>query len=242
MYSWHGGAVTVEDSVPTSAPVSGDLLRTAFMPSISAVTLGIVRLRDLTQYVGPFAVHRFGRPTIAKNSVTWPIEGGLLSAAPGGSITIESTATELKARVEGYRPMLPRAIYERTQLHLHHALVRIQLLRIAELSPPGEPSSLPSRLAAAGIDFALCGGLTLVMGRRRRWRAFVRISAGYHLSSWVTSGQTLGGRVLSQRVVALDGSRVSPLQAALRLAALPLAILSRRPVHDNISATTVVKN
>lgn len=233
MYSWDDGAVTVEDSVPTSAPVSGDLLRTAFMPSISTVTLGIVRLRDLTQFVGPFAVHRFGRPTTAKNSVTWPIEGGLLSATPGGSITIESTGTELKARVEGYRPMLPRAIYERTQLHMHHALVRIQLLRIAQLAPPGEPASMPSRVAAAGIDVAVCAGLTLVMARRRPFGGFLRIAAAYHVVAWTTTGRTFGNRVLRQRVVSRDGSPITLVQALLRLAL---------PWRDDVSASTVIQD
>ena len=242
MYSWHGGAVTVEDSVATAAPLSGTLLRSAFMPSISTVTLGVIRLRDRTLYLGPVAIHRFGPPRITPNSVTWPITGGLLTAAPGGSLTIESTATELKATVDGYRPMLPRSIYEQTQLRLHHALVRLQLLRLAELKPPGEPASISSRATAAGIDLAVCAGLALVLVRRRRFRAFANIAAGYHIVCWTTSGRTLGGLVVGQRVVALDGSRLSPVQAALRLAALPLTWLSRRPVHDEIAATTVVND
>lgn len=240
MYSWHGGAVTVEDSVATSAPLSGGMLRSAFMPSISTVTLGIIRLRDRALYLGPVAIHRFGPPRTATNSVTWPITGGLLTASPGGSLTIESTATELKATVDGYRPMLPRSIYEQTQLRLHHALVRLQLLRLAELNPPGKPASLGSRASAAGIDLAVCASLALVLARRRRFTAFATIAAGYHVACWTTSGRTLGGLITRQRVVALDGSRLSLVQAALRLAALPLSWLSRRPVHDEIAATTVV--
>ena len=216
------------------------MLRTAFMPSISTVTLGIIRLRNRALYLGPVAIHRFGPPIVATNSVSWPITGGLLTAAPGGSLTIESTATELMATVDGYRPMLPRSIYEQTQLRLHHALVRLQLLRLAKLNPPGEPASLRSRATAAGIDLAVCAGLALVLARRQRLKAFANIAAGYHIACWTTSGRTLGGLVAGQRVLALDGSRVSMVQAALRLAAMPLAWLSRRPVHDEIAATTVV--
>lgn len=212
------------------------------MPSIETVTLGIIRLRERTLYLGPIAMHRFGPPKVGRNSVTWPITGGLLTASAGGSFTIESTATQLKATVEGYRPMLPRSIYEHTQLPLHHALVRVQLLRLAELDQPSEPASQGSRAAAAGIDAALCAGVALVLARRRRLRAFLNIAAGYHLACWTVSGRTVGGRVMRQRVVARDGSRLSPLQAALRLAALPLAWLSRRPVHDDIAATTVVSD
>lgn len=237
-----GGAVTVEDAVPASVQLSGQFLRTAFMPSISTVTLGLVRLRDRTQYVGPVPIHTFGPPSVKKNSVTWPILGGLLAAAPGGSITVVSTPTELRARVDGYRPMLPRSIYQQTQLRLHHALVRVQLLRLAELAPPGEVAGLGSRAAAAGIDVAVCAGLTLAFARRRRLGAFVRIAAGYHLACWSTSGRTLGGRVMGQRVVSVDGSRLSLFQSALRLAALPLAALRRYPAHDDIAATTVVSD
>lgn len=233
MHSWHGGAVTVEDSVPASAPLSGDLLRTAFMPSISTVTLGLIRLRDRTQYLGPVTIHTFGPPKVAKNSVTWPIVGGLLAGAPGGTITIESSASELKARVEGYRPVLPRSIYEQTQLRLHHALVRVQLLRLAELAQPGEAVEVGSRVAAAAIDLAACAGFSLVLARRGRVGAFLRIALAYHVVSWTTTGRTLGNRVMRQRVVSLDGSRVSLLQAALRLAS---------PFRDDVSATTVIQD
>lgn len=232
MYSWNGGAVTVEDAVPTSAPVSGDVLA-QFMPSISTVTLGIVQMRDRTQYLGPLAVHTFGPPNVTTNSVTWPITGGLLSASAGGTITVESTGTELRARVEGYRPMLPRSVYEQTQLRLHHALVRVQLLRLAELIPPGEPATPSSMIAAAAIDIAACAGFSLVLARRRRIGAFLQIALAYHVVSWTTTGRTPGNRVMRQRVVSRDGSRVNLVQAALRLAL---------PFRDDVSATTVIRD
>jgi uncharacterized RDD family membrane protein YckC len=66
------------------------------------------------------------------------------------------------------------------------------------------------------------------------------IAAGYHIACWSTSGQTLGGMVLQQRVVAVDGSRVSPLQAVVRLVVLPLSWVLRRPVHDEFAGTEVI--
>lgn len=223
--------VTVEDSVPASASLSGAALRTTFLPSIAAVTLGLVRMRDRSLVFGPVTLIRFGRPKIAATSVSWPIEGGVLVAAKGGHFTIESSDGELKATLDGYRPMLPRAIYEQTQLRLHHGLVRIQLLRLAELARPGEPARPGSRIAAAAIDVAACAGFTLVLARRRRIGAFLRIAVAYHLVSWTTTGRTLGNRVMRQRVVSLDGSRVSLVQAAVRLAS---------PFRDDVSATTVI--
>jgi uncharacterized RDD family membrane protein YckC len=47
--------------------------------------------------------------------------------------------------------------------------------------------------------------------------------------------------VMRQRVVAVDGSRISPLQAAVRLAALPLSWILRRPVHDEFAGTEVIR-
>jgi uncharacterized RDD family membrane protein YckC len=68
------------------------------------------------------------------------------------------------------------------------------------------------------------------------------IAAGYHIACWSTSGQTLGGMVMNQRVVAVDGSRVSPLQAVVRLAVLPLSWVLRRPVHDEFAGTEVISS
>jgi RDD family protein len=240
--SWENGAVTVEDSVASPASLSGDLLRTSFLPSIATVTLGLIRMRGRSLCLGPIPLHTFGPPKMSSTSVSWPIEGGLLTAEAGGRFTIESAGGELKATVEGYRPMLPRAVYEATQLRLHHSLVRLQLLRLAGTPPPPNQASRTSRLAAAAIDTAVCAGIALVMARRRPVGAFARIAVGYHLACWTTSGQTIGGRVMHQRVVATDGSRLSLVQSALRLAALPIAALRRYPAHDDIAATTVVED
>ena len=239
---WVAGTVSVEDSVASSTSLSGDLLRTTFLPSISTVTLGLVRMRDRSLCLGPIQLITFGPPKMSSTSVSWPIEGGWLVASAGGRFTIESSGGELRATLDGYDPMLPRSIYEATQLRLHHSLVRVQLLRLAG-SPPEQALSTPaSRAAAAAIDAAVCAGLTLAFGVRHRVRAFAGVAIGYHLACWTASGSTLGGRVMRQRVVSIDGSKLSPMQAALRLAALPISALRRYPAHDDIAATTVVQD
>lgn len=237
---WENGAVSVADSVAAPASMSGDLLRTSFLPSIATVTLGLIRVRGRSLCLGPIPLITFGPPKMSSTSVSWPIEGGVLAAESAGRFTIESTGGELRATLAGYRPMLPRGIYEATQLRLHHSLVRVQLLRLAGHPPLQSPASPASRFSAAAIDVAVCAGMALVLARRRRALAFARIAIGYHLVSWSTSGQTIGGRVMRQRVVASDGARVSLVQAALRLAALPLAAVRRYAAHDDIAATTVV--
>ena len=239
---WVDGAVTVEDSVASSTSLSGDLLRTTFLPSITTVTLGLIRMRDRSLCLGPIRLITFGPPKMSSTSASWPIEGGLLVASAGGRFTIESSGGSLKATLVDYHPMLPRSIYEATQLRLHHGLVRVQLLRLAGMAPQQARPGPASRVAATAIDGAVCAGLALVFARRHRVRAFTGIAVGYHLASWATSGRTLGGRVMRQHVVSIDGSRLSLIQAALRLAALPLSALRRYAAHDDIAATTVVED
>ena len=45
---------------------------------------------------------------------------------------------------------------------------------------------------------------------------------------------------MRQRVVAIDGSPVTPVQAMLRLIAVPFAAFRFRAIHDEVSATDVV--
>jgi uncharacterized RDD family membrane protein YckC len=136
--------------------------------------------------------------------------------------------------------MLPRRIYELTQLHVHHLLTRLYLLRVrGRDSRVGVPVATGDRMRAAAVDLAFCFTLARLFGRRRP-RLMLGIAAGYHIACWSTSGQTLGGMVMNQRVVAVDGSRVSPLQAVVRLAVLPLSWVLRRPVHDEFAGTEVI--
>jgi hypothetical protein len=237
---WTDGAVSVEDSVAAAAPVSGRVLRDSFLAEMPALTLGLIQSRGNSLRLGPIELFRFGRPTVSGAAVEWPIEGGLLVGSPGGRWRIAASGDRLMASVTGYRPMLPRRIYELTQLHVHHLLTRLYLLRVrGRDSQVGVPAASRERMRAAAVDLALCFTLARLFGRRRP-RLLLGIAAGYHIACWSTSGQTLGGMVLQQRVVAVDGSRVSPLQAVVRLVVLPLSWVLRRPVHDEFAGTEVI--
>ena len=238
---WTDGAVTVEDSVASGQPVSGQLLRDRFLAEMAALTLGLIRARGNALRLGPIELLRFGRPTVTQAAVEWPIEGGLLAGSPGGRWRIAATDDRLVASAEGYRPLLPRQIYASTQLHVHHLLTRLFLLRVRGRVPEvGVPVQAADRAQAAAVDLALCFTVARLFGRKPR--LLLSIAAGYHIFCWSTSGQTLGGMVMRQRVVAVDGSRLSPMQAAVRLAALPLSWVLRRPVHDEFAGTEVVSS
>jgi len=70
----------------------------------------------------------------------------------------------------------------------------------------------------------------------------VGITAGYHIACWTISGRTIGGALTRQRVVAVDGSRVSVGQAVIRLLALPFAVARVRALHDEIAGTEVISD
>jgi len=175
--------------------------------------------------------------------VQWPIEGGLLARSAGGHLRIELVYGRLVESVDGYRPMLPRSIYRLTQVPVHHLLTRLHLLRVRGRVPePGPAAGRSRRLAAAAIDIAICTSMAAVIARRpRRLPLLLGIAAGYHVACWGTSGVTIGGAVMKQRVVAVDGSRVSVGQAIVRLALAPPAAIGLR-VHDDIAGTAVVSH
>jgi uncharacterized RDD family membrane protein YckC len=102
------------------------------------------------------------------------------------------------------------------------------------------PAAPTRRIAAGAIDVGLCAAVALVAGKRRRVAAFAGLAIGYHVACWSSSGRTVGGLIAGQRVVALDGSRVSIGQSIVRLLALPPSALRLRAVHDEIAGTEVV--
>ncbi len=235
------GAVTVDDSVRSPRPLSGEALRDSFFETMTELSLGLIQYRDRALRLGPVVLIRFGLPTTDDRRASWSIEGGLLAAAPGGRIEVRSVDNHLEARVEGYRPSLPMPVYSLTQLPLHHAVVRLQLLRLrGRLPVPGVPADVSARLAAGAIDAAICAAIALVLGRPRRLPALLAIAAGYHVAAWTVSGRTVGGAVMRQRVVSIDGSPPSLAQAALRFATLPFAAFRLGAWHDEIAGTDVI--
>ena len=233
--------MATDDSVATPNAVTGKALEQSYWADISALTFGLVHVRDNSIWLGPLELIRFGRSKVTKKSVQWPIEGGLLARAPGGRLRFEVLYGRLVASVEDYRPMLPRPIYALTQLPIHNLWTRLHLLRVRGRQPaPGVPAHPSKRLAAAAIDVGACLALATIIGRRRRLPFLLGLAAVYHVACWSISGRTLGGAVMRQRVVAFDGSAPSAGQALVRLLSLPVSALRGRDVHDEIAGTDVV--
>jgi hypothetical protein len=235
------GEVSTQDSVAISQKPTGRELRDGYLHDIQDLTLGLVRARGSSLYLGPVEMLRFGPATVTATAVEWPIEGGITARAPGGSFRIEAAGGRLTASVDGYRPRLPLSVYALSQLPIHRLLTRLYLLRVHGREPaPGVAAARQDRLRSAAVDVAFCLTLAGIVGRRRRLSTLLGITAAYHIACWSTSGRTLGGLVTRQRVVAIDGSRPTVMQSAFRLLTLPLAWVARRPIHDELAGTEVI--
>jgi hypothetical protein len=236
------GQVSMEESVAISRAVTGDELRGAFLEDIQRLTLGLVQVRGSSLYFGPLELLRFGSASVTRSAVEWPIEGGITARKPGGRWRIESAGGRLIASVEGYRPSLPLPVYAVTQLPIHHVITRLHLLRVRGHEPAaGIAATSQDRIRAAAVDIAFCATLAGLIGNRRKMGTLIGIAVAYHVTCWSISGRTLGGVVMRQRVVAVDGSRPSVGQSVVRLLALPIAWVRRRPVQDEVAGTEVVQ-
>lgn len=239
---WEGDRVSTRDTVAVDGTLSGARMREAYVESLPALTLGLVRLRGDAIKLGPVELLRFGRPSVTRQAVTWPIEGGLLAGRAGGRWRIAATGRRVDATVTGFSPALPRPVYALTHLQVHLLFTRLFLLRLrGDLPPPAAPAASADRVAAATVDAAMCFTLAGFVGRRRP-RTLLAVAAIYHVVCWSVSGRTLGGAVMRQRVVSVDGRRVSPQQAMLRIALLPLSWIAWRPLHDRFAYTAVVRD
>jgi hypothetical protein len=239
---WVGGRVSIVDSVSMPNPITGKALRDSFPTDIEALTFGLIRIRDNTLRLGPLDLIRLGRPNVTRSGVSWPIQGGLLARSAGGHLRIELQHGRLVESLDDYRPMLPRPIYSLTQVPVHHLLTRLHLLRVRGRRPEvGPPADRSRRIAAGAIDAVCCLSMAALIGRRRRrLPVLLGLAAGYHIACWTRSGVTLGGAVMKQRVVSVDGSKLTVGQALVRLALLPLAAVRMRDVHDEIAGTDVI--
>src|ERR1700693_2124584 len=237
----NGGQIATQDSVAISREPTGRELHDGYLHGIQEVTLGLVQARGTALYLGPLELLRFGPATITGSAVEWPIVGGMTARAPGGSFRIEAAGGRLVASGDGYRPRLPLPLYALTQLPVHHLLTRLHLLRVRGREPaPGSAAAPHGRRRAAAVDVAFCFTLAGIAGRRRRLPLLLGIAAVYHVACWSTSGRTLGGLVVGERVVAVDGSQPSLMQSVVRLLSLPLAWITRRAVHDELAGTDVI--
>jgi len=238
---WSGGKVSTEASVEVREPLSGARLRDAYVDSVSRLTFGLARFRDGAVRAGPLTLLRFGPPAVTDEAVEWPIEGGLLAGTRGGTWRIRSAGGHVEATVTAFRPRLPRPLYAASHLQVHELFTRLFLLQLRGREPlPGRSVRREDRFRAASVDAALCLTLARMTGRRRPGRTLT-MAAAYHVLCWSVWGRTLGGIVMRQRVVASDGSPLSPQQAALRFVLLPLSWLSGRSLHDEIAQTDVIE-
>lgn len=230
-------AVGVEDSVMTPVAPSPALLRDFYFPATERLMLGLIRYRDRAFRLGPLTLIEFGQPSQTRHGWTFPIVGGLLTAEPGGELWIGSAGGRTTVAIAGYRPRLPLPIYRVTQLLYHHFVSRMALLQLRGRLPAEAPPAAPTaRLAAGAIDAVVCFSLA-----RGHFRRAIPLAVTYHVACWSFGGLTLGGLLLGQRVVAVDGQGVTPGQALVRLAALPLSLFRLRAVHDEIAGTDVVR-
>ncbi|TMF91403.1 MAG: RDD family protein [Chloroflexi bacterium] len=223
--TWDDDRVSTRAAVAAAGPFTGARLRDSYLDAVRALTFGLVTMRANSLVFGPLELLRFGPPRVTRDAVDWPIEGGLLAGRPGGHWRVEASSAQVEAILTGYRPRLPRLLYTLSHLQVHQLLFR-----------------------AAAVDVAFCLTLARLSGRRRLRRTLA-IAIAYHVGCWSISGRTLGGLVLRQRVVAVDGSRLTPTQSLLRLALLPAAwidLLVRparaRPVHDELASTDVISD
>lgn len=240
MVRWEDGRVSTRDAVEVAAPLTGAQLRDTYIKGVNRITLGLVRFRRNSIVLGPIELLRFGKPSVTRTAVDWPIEGGLLAGAPGGHWRVHSSGGRVEATATGYRPRLPRPLYAASHMQVHLLVTRLYLLGLpGRGATPAVAAAPPDRIRAASVDAAFCLTLTRLTGRRTL-RTFLAIATVYHFACWSTSGQTLGGLVMRQRVVSIDGSKPVVGQSMIRLALLPLSWIAWRPLHDRIAGTTVV--
>jgi RDD family len=229
--------VEVVDSVEAPRKPPAAQLRDFYFAATERLTLGLVRYRDHSFAIGPVTLIRFGDAEETETGWRFPIGPGALVAEPGGELAIGWRGGRLEAVVSGYRPSLPMPVYRWTQLLFHHFQTRLVLLSLRGRVPvEAVPAAPAARLAAGAVDAALCFGLA-----RFRPRRALLIAAVYHVACWRLTGVTLGGLLLGQRVVAVDGTRPTLGQALLRLAAVPAAAVRLRALHDEVAGTEVVR-
>ena len=238
--TWTDGRVSTRAAITVGRALTGARLRDTYYDAVRSLTFGLATVRNDAVVVGPVTLLRFGPPKVTRNAVDWPIEGGLLARAAGGHWRIQAAAGRVEATVSDYQPALPRPIYDLTHLQVHQLFTRLYLLRLRGSEPAvGVPAAPEDRFRAAIVDVALCMTLAGITGRRRPGRTLA-VAVAYHVACWSVWGRTLGGLVAGQRVVAVDGSRLTPAQSLLRFVLLPASWISGRAIHDQIAGSTVV--
>lgn len=232
-------AVELVDRVGGPVPADLESRRDAYWTFLERLLLGLVRFRGGAVCALGIPLIRLGRPRFEDGAWRWRVEGGLLAARPGGELGVGAEDDHLIGFLRGYQPTIPEPLYSVTQRPFHHFVTRLFLLHLrGRRRPPGVPAEPGARLAAGAVDAALLGVVTRALPRRARLAA----AAAYIVGSWALTGRTVGARLLGLQVVSVDGSPLTPGQAALRLLATPAALVARRAVQDELAGTEVIRN
>lgn len=144
------GAVEFEQRVTATRPLvelseSGALsLADRYWDEVEAVTRGLVRVRRREsgpelRVLGRWILLRFAAPNIVIDEAgvlsRFPIEGGWLARAPGGSITFAQSSAPvvgLRATIDGFFPRLRGALYRHVQQRIHTSVSRRYFRRLLE--------------------------------------------------------------------------------------------------------------
>jgi hypothetical protein len=209
-----GVRVSVSDEVKAPLAPDRESLRDRLFTTSRRWSFGLVGGSRWRLRFGPLTLLRFGEPEPDGAGWSWPIEGGLLTGAPGGRLRIGWENGALSAKVEDYRPLLPQPFYRLLQVPVHHLTTRLFLLGLRGRAPaPATPATAEQRLVARLVDLGICA----LLCRNRRLPAAALLAGSYHAAAWTLGGRTLGDLIAGVRVVSFDGSPVSAAQALTRL-------------------------
>ncbi len=138
------GTVVSDQTVVLERPVVDEteegarLLAQTYWDEVGRATLGLVRVVERggaleQRLLGLVPLMRL-RPQLGAATARFSIEGGLFAGAAGGSLLLAQERRDgevrLHARVEGYRPRLPRPLYA-LQSRFHVRISRRWAARLA---------------------------------------------------------------------------------------------------------------
>src|SRR5207248_9778250 len=143
--TWDDDRVSTRAAVAAAGPFTGARLRDSYLDAVGALTFGLVTMRANSLVFGPLELLRFGPPRVTRDSVDWPIEGGLLAGRPGGHWRVDASSAQGEAILTGDRPRSPRHLYTLTLLQTRHLLTRLYLFRFrGRDSAPGARAAPPA--------------------------------------------------------------------------------------------------
>jgi len=221
---WDDGRVSTSASVAVpTAPTGADLRDSLPLEAVRDLTHGIVGVNGNSVVFDRSSCCVLANRGSAATLWTGRSKAACWSDGLAATGEVKAGGGGVEATLVGYEPSLPLLLYTLTQLQVHQLFTRLYLLRLRGPEPlPGAPATSRNRLRAATVDAAFCltlAGLTDGAACERT----LAIAIAYHVACWSLGGRTLGGLVVGQRVIAVDGSRLTPTQSLLRLVLLPVS-------------------